>query len=297
MPVTGHAPTQPKRRRGPHRLIAALAVTAVFSAACAHAQDREAAAPVAVQPVATYADFARLAELASIVALVEVRDQAVVRPERAPGLAPGHARLYVTAQTVALLASRSPIGESLNYLVDVPLDAKGRPPRLRKQRFLLFADPVPGRPGSLQLVGNGAHMPATTESEQQARAVIAAFAAADLPPEVTGVRDVMSVPGNLVGESETQLFLETATGEPVSLTIVRRPGLDPQWGVSWSEIVDQSARPPEPETVEWYRLACSLPPQLPAGAYLQDDRESRVRAEADYRFVLEQLGPCERLRT
>ena len=226
MPVTGHAPTQPKRRRGPHRLIAALAVTAVFSAACAHAQDREAAAPVAVQPVATYADFARLAELASIVALVEVRDQAVVRPERAPGLAPGHARLYVTAQTVALLASRSPIGESLNYLVDVPLDAKGRPPRLRKQRFL-----------------------------------------------------------------------ETATGEPVSLTIVRRPGMDPQWGVSWSEIVDQSARPPEPETVEWYRLACSLPPQLPAGAYLQDDRESRVRAEADYRFVLEQLGPCERLRT
>ena len=297
MPAIGHTPTEPKPRRGLRRLVATLAVTAVFSAGCAHAQEREAAAPVAVQPLATYADFAKLAELASIVALVEVRDQAVVRPERAPGLSPGHARLYVTARTAALLASSAPIGESLNYLVDVPLDAKGRPPRLRKQRFLLFADPVPGRPGSLQLVGNGAHMPATTESEQQARAVIAAFAAADLPPEVTGVRDVMSVPGNLVGESETQLFLETATGEPVSLTIVRRPGMDPQWGVSWSEIVDQSARPPEPETVEWYRLACSLPPQLPAGAYLQDDRESRVRAEADYRFVLEQLGPCERLRT
>lgn len=243
------------------------------------------------------ADFAKYAELATVVALVEVRDQAVVRPERAPGLAPGHARLYVTARTAALLASSAPIGESLNYLVDLPLDPKGKPPKLKKQRFLLFADPVPGRPGALQLVEQGAQVPATTESEQLARTVIAAFAGSDLPPRISGVRDVMSVAGNLVGESETQLFLETATGEPVSLTIVRRPGMDPQWGVSWSEIVDQAARPPEPRTVEWYRLACSLPGQLPAGAYLQEDRESRVRAEADYRFVLEQLGPCERLRT
>jgi hypothetical protein len=29
---------------------------------------------------------------------------------------------------------------------------------------------------------------------------------------VTGVRDVMSVAGNLVGESETQLFLNTRAG-------------------------------------------------------------------------------------
>jgi hypothetical protein len=78
---------------------------------------------------------------------------------------------------------------------------------------------------------------------------------------VTGIRDVMSVPGNLAGESETQLFLDTATGDPVSLSVVRRPGMQPTWGVSWSEIVDQSARPPAPQTVAWYR-----PRLLPARA-------------------------------
>jgi hypothetical protein len=297
MPVTG-CPSAPSRRfRGPRRFLVIAAISAALSTTCAYAQGSEQASQLVAQPVATYADLAHLSELASIVALVEVRDQAVVRPERAPGLQPGHARLYVTARTVALLASRTPIGESLNYLVDMPLDARGRPPKLKKQRFVLFADPVQGRPGSLQLVEQGAQMPATPESEQLARTVVAAFAAPDLPPRITGVRDVMSVAGNLAGEAETQLFLETVTDEPVSLTVVRRPGMEPQWGVSWSEIVDQSARPPEPRTVEWYRLACSLPQQLPAGAYLQDDRESRVRAEADYRYVLQQLGQCERLRT
>ena len=106
----------------------------------------------------------------------------------------------------------------------------------------------------------------------------------------------MSVPGNLAGESETQLFLDTASGEPVSLSVVRRPGMEPEWGVSWSEIVDQSARPPEPQTVAWYRLACSLPAQLPAGAFLQQDQASRRRAEADYEFIIAQLGGCPRTR-
>jgi len=279
-------------------LAAALALAATFSTVCAHAQTRPApvVAPVPV-PVATYADLAKMAEEATVVALVEVRNQAVVPPQRAPGLAAGQARLYVEARTAALLAARAPLGESISYLVDVPLDSKGKPPKLRKQRFLIFADAVPGRPGTLQLVEEGAQVPATAEGEQLARTVIAALAVPDLPPAITGVRDVMSVAGNLVGESETQLFLDTVTSEPVSLSVVRRPGMDPQWGVSWSEIVDQAARAPAPQTIEWYRLACALPAQLPAGAYLQDDRDARVRAEADYRYILEQLGPCERLRT
>jgi hypothetical protein len=66
--------------------------------------------------------------------------------------------------------------------------------------------------------------------------------------------------------------------------------------VSWSEIVDQSARPPEPQTVAWYRLACFLPAGLPADAFLQQDAGSRRQAEADYRFILEQLGACPRTR-
>lgn len=254
------------------------------------------AAPEPAPPLATYADFAALAEQADVVAIVEVRDQAQVEPERAPGLAPGQARLYVEGRTQALLAGRAALGESLAYLADVPLGAKGRAPKLRKQRFIVFADPVPGRPGTLSLVAPGAQVPATPETEQLARTVIAALAGSELPA-VTGIREAMSVTGNLAGESETQLFLDTATGTPVSLTVIRRPGMEPQWGVSWSEIVDQAAKAPEPETVEWYRLACFLPAQLPREAFLQDDRTARARAEADYAFILEQLGGCPRIRT
>lgn len=277
-------------------LAAPLALTMVFSTAYAQTPTAPAGA-AALTPVATYADIATLVEKASTVAVIEVKRQSVVQPERAPGLAAGHVRLYIEGSTAALLAARSPLGESVNYLVDVPLDSKGKPPKLKKQRFLVFADPVSGRPGSLQLVGKGAHLPATESSEQLARTVIAAFAAPDLPPKVTGVRDVMSVAGNLVGESETQMFLDTDSGQPVSFSVIRRPGMEPQWGVSWSEIVDQAARAPAPQSVEWYRLACFLPQQLPADAYLQDDRTARTRAEADYGYILQQLGPCERLRT
>ena len=266
----------------------AVAVFALHSGAIA--QRTPPPPPVAA---ATFADLAGLTEQADVVALVEVRDQAQVEPERAPGLAPGHARLYIEARTQGLLAGRSALGESLAYLVDVPLNAKGKAPKLEKQRFLIYADAVPGRPGELRMVGP--QVPANVPTEELARTVIAAFAAPDAPPAVTGVRDVMSVPGNLVGESETQLFLNTASGEPVSLTVIRRPGMEPTWGVSWSEIVDQSARPPAHETVDWYRLACFLPPELPANAFLQTDRASRTRAEADYRYILEQLGECPRL--
>lgn len=283
------------------KLLAALlvlAASAVSAPVSAQAQ-RATSAPVAAEPappLATFADFAALAEQADVIAVVEVRDQAEVETERAPGLAPGQARLYIEGRTQALLAGRAALGESLSYLADMQRDSKGRAPKLRKQRFIVFADSVPGRPGTLSLVGPGAQVPATPETEQLARTVIAALAGSELPA-VTGIREAMSVAGNLAGESETQLFLETATGTPVSLTVIRRPGMEPQWGVSWSEIVDQAARPPVPESVEWYRLACFLPTELPRDAFLQDDRAARARAEADYGFILEQLGGCPRIRT
>jgi hypothetical protein len=269
-------------------LAGALAVTA----GGAQAQQRGAVAVPVAEP--TYADVAGLAEAADIVALVEVRGQTLVKPERAPGLMPGHARLYIKARTLALLAGRSAVGESLVYLADVPLLPNGKVPKLKKQRFLVFADPVAGRPGELSLVGPAAQVPATPGSEQLSRTVIAALAAPDAPPSVGRVREAMSVAGNLAGESETQVFLDTTTGMPVSLSVVRRPGMEPQWGVSWSEIVDQSARPPAPESVEWYRLACFLPRQLPADALIQQDRSSRAQAEADYGYILVQLGECTR---
>ncbi|WP_347302456.1 hypothetical protein V5740_10655 [Croceibacterium sp. TMG7-5b_MA50] len=245
----------------------------------------------------TYADMAGLVEDAGIIAIAEVRRQSVVEAARAPGLAPGHARLYLQGEVQALLAAPGPVGQELTFLADVPLDSRGRAPRLRRQRFVAFADPVPGRTGQVQLVEPDALIPADPAFEARLRQVIGQFAGADVPPPVTGVRDVLWTPGNLAGESETQMFVETATGLPASISVVRRPGMAPQWGVSWSEIIDQSATAPAPDTPAWYRLACGLPRDLPADAFLQDPGSDRERARADYQLVVDSLGACTRSRS
>ena len=252
--------------------------------------DTGAAAP-------TYADLVDMARASQVVMRVVVADQAEVRAERAPGLAAGQARLYLETETQALLKAPGAMGESQVFLVDRPLTERGKAPKLKKQSFLIFANLVPGRPGELALAGAQAMQPADPALELRLREVLTQLAQTPAEPLPTGIRDIISVPGNLAGESETQMFVETAGGTPVSLSVIRRPGMAPVWGVSWSEIVDQSASAPQPGTVEWYRLACFLPAELPRAAFLQDDSASRSRATEDYRFVQQSLGPCERRLT
>jgi hypothetical protein len=248
----------------------------------------------AAPPALAYADLVDLAQAAELVLRVEIRDQRAVPPERAPGLAPGHVRLYLQARTQALLAGAGPVGESHAFLTDVPLDARGRRPNLKRGVYLLFATRVPGRPGELVLVGRGAMLANDAVLDQRLRVVLTQLVQGERPPLITGVREVISVPGNLAGESETQIFLATQTGAPVSLTVVRRPGMAPTWGASWSEIVDSAARPPAPETLQWHALACHLPAALPDAAFLQRDTAARGRAREDYALIRRELGNCGR---
>lgn len=242
----------------------------------------------------TYADLVDLADTSELVLRAKIRRQIALEPERATGVAPGFARLFIEADTLALIAGTSGIGAQLRYLVDVPLDARGKVPKLRKQQVLLFARAVQGRPGELQLASESAQLAYSPELETRLRPVLSALAASDSPPVVTGISDALSVPGNLAGESETQIFLKTEAGAPVSITVLRRPGRPPAWGVSWGEIIDQSARPPAPETIAWYRLACALPPRLPDDANLSSDGAARAEAARDYALVMGELGPCAR---
>lgn len=266
---------------------------ALAMSAPAAAQESRTSPPV---QTLTYADLVGLSDAAPLVIKAQIRKQATVEPARAPDLAPGHARLYVEAQTRALVSGNAPLGENLRYLVDLPLDAKGKVPKLKKKEVLIFARPVAGRAGQVQLVNPTAQIAYDAATEAQLRPILEELLAADAPPAITRISDALSVEGNLAGESETQLFIDTTTREPVSLTVTRRPGMAPFWGVSWSEVVDQSARPPEKNTLEWYRLACFLPAELPAEAILSHDLRSRTRVTADYALVLRDLGQCERNR-
>lgn len=251
-----------------------------------------AAAPVAA-PTLGYVDQADLALDAPIAAIADVRRATRLRDERAAGVAAGHTRFYVEADVVALLKGAGGLASRVTYLADVPNDARGRAARLRDRRVILMARPVTGRAGELQLVAPDAQIDWTPGDEAQLRAILTAAAAADAPPAVTGVTSAFSVAGTLPGESETQLFVQTADRQPMTLSVLRRPGEQVRWAVSQTEIVDESAAPPPRDTLLWYRLACGLPRTLPPSVTSGDDA---ARIVADYQVVLDGLGPCERQR-
>lgn len=274
-------------------LVAACMVMGGIAASPLGAQPSSAAAS---QAVPTYADLADLSDAASLVIRAKVRRQAALKPERAPDVPADMVRLYIEAETISLLSGSVPIGESLTYLVDLPRTAKGKPPKLKKTEVIVFARPVPRSQTQLQLVDPSAQLVWSPQLEGRLRPILSEFVANDAPPRIASVRDALSIAGNLVGESETQLFLETADNSPAAITVTRRPGQAPRWGVSFSELVDQSARPPERGTLAWYRLACSLPARLPPQANLARNADDRARTESDYVFVMQALGPCERNR-
>src|SRR3546814_13563570 len=113
----------------------------------------------------------------------------------------------------------------IRYLVDLPNDARGRPPKLRDEsQFILLATTVPGRPGEVRLIGPEAQLPYTPELADRLRQVLRQAVQADAPPKITGIGHALNVPGTLPGESEPKNFLETDSKRPVSQNERKRAG-------------------------------------------------------------------------
>ncbi|MBX3594656.1 MAG: hypothetical protein KF783_09305 [Sphingomonas sp.] len=229
-------------------------------------------------------------------AIVDARIRSAVRitGAEAANVAPGRVRFYVEADVLALIRAPDALATRVGYVVDVPLDPRGRVPKLNKRRVLVFARPVPGRAGMLQLTGLDAQRDWSAELDAMVRRITREVVAPDAPPAITGLGNAFHVPGTLPGEGETQIFVQTATGAPISLSILRRPGEQRRWAVALGEIVDDAAGPPPRDTLLWYRLACGLPRALPAASLAAEDPANAATAREDYQFVLDQLGPCRR---
>lgn len=229
---------------------------------------------------------------APLVIDTRIADMIRIKENDAPGLASGRARFYVTADVLALIRGSSPLPSRISYLADVPLDSRGKAPKLKKQRVLIFARPVGNKPDEVQLTGVDSQYMWSPELDARIRGITREVLASDAPPAVTGIGNAFHVPGALPGEGETQVFLKTANGAPISLQILRRPGEKPRWGVSLGDIVDPNAGAPKPETLAWYRLACGLPRALPDQAVSAETPENAEAARQDYQVVLRELGPC-----
>lgn len=263
----------------------------LLAAAPAAAQLAPAPAPAGY----SYADLADLTLAAPVIAVGTVRSTTRLKGADLNGVAPGRMRLYVEADVTALIRGQGGLPPRVGYLLDLAPDARGQMPKLKKSRVLLFARAAPAA-GQVQLVAPDAQLPWTPDAEARVRAIAREALATDAPPRLTRVREAFHVAGALPGEGETQVFLGTADNRPVSLSVLRRPGEQPRWAVALSEIVDEAAAPPPRDSLLWYRLACSLPPALPDRSTAQLAPADQDAAREDYRFVLQQLGPCGRTR-
>lgn len=275
-------------------LLAAAVPLPTLAAMPVAAQD----APVASvgDPLPAYADLADLVLAAPVIADATIRSATRIKGAEATGLAAGRQRFYVEADVTSLLRGPEGLPARIGYLVDVAGDARGRPPRLRKMRVLVFARAVSGSSDQIQLVAPDAQLAWAPALDGRVREIARVALAADAPPAITGIASAFHVAGSLPGEGETQVFAQTADQRPVSLSILRRPGEAPRWSVALGEIVDEGAGPPAKDTLLWYRLACGLPATLPAASVTTLSPDDAAIAAADYRFVVESLGPCGRSR-
>jgi hypothetical protein len=275
----------------PRTIIAGMLVA---TAAPSLAQQRPPIPSESVQPVTLppYADYADLVIAAPLIVNATIHGTSRLKPVEAPDLGPGKARLYVEADVLTIIRGTEPLPPRIGYLLDVPVDAKGRLPALKKLHVLLFARPAGA--GQIQLVRPDAQRNWTPGGEQLARRIVGEVLAPDAPPAVTGVSHAFHTAGALPGEGETQIFLATGTGRPVSLMVDRATDGARNWKVALSDIVDDSAGPPRRDTLLWYRLACSLPAMLPESSLDGIEPGDATIARDDYVYVRQALGRCDR---
>lgn len=257
------------------------------------AADPPVAAPA--QPTVGYARLADLIIASPTIATVKIKSAIALPPERAPGIAAGQTRFYVQADTIGLIRGDSVIARKVTFLLDGPTE-KAKKPNLKGRTLILFGK-VGSRVDQVQLTSSTALVNWSPANEAQVRKVLKDVLAPDLPPAITSVSSAFHVAGAIQGEGETQIFLETADGTPVSLSVIRRPDEQPHFSASLGEIVDDSASIPPPDTMLWYRLACGLPEALPRRALRGIEQRDADSATRDYAAFRQALPRCDRTAT
>ncbi len=271
----------------------------IYALAAASSTSAIAAPQQTIKPNAahifSYADLADFALASQVTAHIRVKDAKQLKGPVAAGTRPGFARYLVTADVIALIKASTGLPTRIQYIIDSPLDSRGKTQKLKKSESLIFARAA--RPGEVQLIAPDAAVPWSDTAGKTVRSVLLEAARGDAPPVVDGISSAFHSPGSLPGEGETQIFLHTKDGRPASLSIQRIADAAPRWSVSLGEVVDEATSKPAPETLLWYRLACFLPATMPAAAVEGQSPDTITQINMDYAFVRSGLGNCARSRT
>lgn len=244
----------------------------------------------------SYADIADLVVISPLIVDATVKKVTKVPVEQAVGVPSNIQRLVIVADVTALIRGNDGIAGQVRFLLDVPKDAKGKIPNLKKRRYLLLGSKAAGLPGTIRLSRPDAVIEWSANNDAMLRAITKEAVIIDAPQAITGITSAFHSPGTIIGEGETQIFVQAQQNQIYSLSVFSRPGAPKRWAVSTGEVIDESAMAPQKNSLLWYRLACGLPNSLDLKVVETSDSESAVKAQADYRFILESLGRCDRTR-
>lgn len=244
----------------------------------------------------SYADIADLVVSSPLILDAQIRKVTKLPETQAVGVPANIQRVVIDADVNSLIRGTDGFAAKARFLLDVPKDAKGKIPKLQKRRYFLLGSKVAGSPGMLKLSRPDALVEWSPENDATLRAVTKEAVQIDAAQAVSGISGAFHTQGTVIGEGETQIFLRTAGGQPISISVLSRPGQAKRWAVSTGDVIDESAVAPARNTLLWYRLACSLPRALDQRLVESGDPRDITNAQADYRFVLDSLGPCGRNR-
>ena len=245
---------------------------------------------------ASYADIADLVVVSPLIIDTTIKNARKVSPEQSVGVPVNLQRMLVEADVMALIRGQGGVIPRVRLILDVPKDAKGKIPKLKKQRLFLLGNTVTGRPGEIRLSRPNALIQWSAANDVLVRSITHEAVQIDAPQRITGISSAFHSAGTVLGEGETQIFLKTEKEQPLSLSILSRPGQEKRWAVSTAEVIDESASAPPKFTLLWYRLACGLPRSLSSDLAEAGTSDDAARAQADYKFVQDSLGPCGRKR-
>lgn len=276
--------------------MAALACSQLAQFSPAAAQNA-AAAPFAVPAQgSTYADIADLVVISPVILDAQIRKVTKLPDTQTIGVPANIQRVLVDATVSSLIRGNEGFAGSARFLLDIPRDAKGKIPKLQKQRYFLLGSKVAGSPGVLKLSRPDALVEWSAENDATLRSITQEAVQIEAPQAISGISGAFHTQGTVIGEGETQIFLRTAGGQPISISVLSRPGQTRRWAVFTGDVIDEFAIAPARNTLLWYRFACSLPRALDAALVESGEARDIANAQADYRFVLDSLGPCGRTR-
>lgn len=244
----------------------------------------------------SYADITDLVVNSPLILDAQIRKVTSLPATQTVGMPANIQRVLIDADVTSLVRGADGFAAKARFLLDVPKNAKGKIPKLQKRRYFILGSKVDGSPGTVKLSRPDALIEWSPANDATLRAITKEAVQIDAPQAITGITSAFHSQGTIIGEGETQIFLRTASGQPISVSILSRPGQSKSWAVSTGDVIDESAVAPAKDTLLWYRMACSLPRTLDSKLVESSETKDIANAQSDYRFVIESLGPCGRTR-